>query len=300
MKRGDVYYLRFDNSYGHEMAVGRPVVIVSADERINLSQLVQVVYLTTSRRDYDDCYKLLSGYRDSWACCNQLNTVDKNRLQDFQFHLTNPEMVEIDKRLKMVLGFDEVSESENVCQVEVAEPVNIEDVGEVAPVVDKSIELEVELTMYKKLYEKALEKFIDLKFEKDTRVEVVVKEPQVTVKKVVEPVLSNEEDELKQPEKPKRGRPPKKKVEEVIVAEKVPWRITRAEIEKYKKKSGKVNVNTDEWYVIAATTGMGIQSAQSIVAYRNKHGKFEKLEDLISVSRFGSVMLDRYGRMLEV
>ena len=64
--------------------------------------------------------------------------------------------------------------------------------------------------------------------------------------------------------------------------------------------SGKVNINTDDWKTIAATTGMSVQSAQNIVAYRNKNGKFIDLTDLLFVPRFGSRNMNKYGPMLEV
>ena len=107
---------------------------------------------------------------------------------------------------------------------------------------------------------------------------------------------------LVQPEKKKRGRPPKEA--EVNLGRpkvnSVSYKAKREDILQYANESGKANVNTDPWYVIAATTGMNLQTAQNIVAYRNKHGKFIDLVSLLEVPRFGANMFGSYGRMLEV
>ena len=66
------------------------------------------------------------------------------------------------------------------------------------------------------------------------------------------------------------------------------------------KTGDRANVNTDDWWVIVANTGMNIQTAQQIVAYRNKHGKYIDLVDLLNVPRFGVGNMNKYGRMLEV
>lgn len=64
--------------------------------------------------------------------------------------------------------------------------------------------------------------------------------------------------------------------------------------------TGKVNVNTATWEELTRLVGLNRTTAQHITAYRNKHGKFEKLEDLTQVSRFGKTCLKKYGPMLEV
>ena len=108
MKRGEVYFLRYDHSVGVEMAVGRPVVIVSADEsRIGVAN---VVYMTTSPREHNHSVQLTSKIngqprlRDSWVICNQIHTIDKSRLENPQYTVSDEEMAQIDNELKRVLG----------------------------------------------------------------------------------------------------------------------------------------------------------------------------------------------------
>ena len=253
MKRGEVYYLRYDNSMGHEEACGRPVIIVSSQEGIDTSPVIQVVYMTTSFRKNGTCVKLSTPRRQSWAMCNQIDTIDKRKLgNDIMCRLNRDEMSEIDRTLKMVLGLED----------------------EYKPV-DTDIELKIEGTIYKRLYEKAIEKIAELKFEKDVRSLKV--EPEVVEPEVVEP------------EKRKRR-------SKVVV----PYDARREDILQYANPSGVANVNTDEWYVIAATSGMRLATARNIVAYRNKHGMFECLEDLIEVNAFSDNMLFKYMNKLEV
>ena len=48
IKRGDVYYVRYDSGVGSEEAVGRPVIIVSSQEGIDSSPVLQVIYMSTN------------------------------------------------------------------------------------------------------------------------------------------------------------------------------------------------------------------------------------------------------------
>jgi len=70
--------------------------------------------------------------------------------------------------------------------------------------------------------------------------------------------------------------------------------------EKPKAESGKVNVNTATYRELVSFAGINETTAKRIVGYRNKHGKFTALEELLAVSRFGKVCLAKYRDKLEV
>jgi competence protein ComEA len=54
-----------------------------------------------------------------------------------------------------------------------------------------------------------------------------------------------------------------------------------------------VNINTADAPTLAATmTGVGEKRAEAIVAYREQHGPFESVEDLVRVSGIGSKVLE--------
>lgn len=61
-----------------------------------------------------------------------------------------------------------------------------------------------------------------------------------------------------------------------------------------------INLNTAGAEEIAeALTGVGIKKAQAIVAYRNQHGKFTKIEELAAVKGIGvSTLTKNQGRIL--
>lgn len=66
------------------------------------------------------------------------------------------------------------------------------------------------------------------------------------------------------------------------------------------KKIAQINLNTAGAEEIAdVLTGVGIKKAQAIVAYRNQHGKFTKIEELASVKGIGVMTLTKnQGRIL--
>lgn len=107
VKRGDVYYVRFDNGYGSEIAAGRPVVVVS-DERLEKHfPLITCVYMTKTNRSQDGFgIELYTPRSKSWALCNQLYTYDKTRLSEYMCTLTDEEMQRIDAGLALNLGLN--------------------------------------------------------------------------------------------------------------------------------------------------------------------------------------------------
>lgn len=62
----------------------------------------------------------------------------------------------------------------------------------------------------------------------------------------------------------------------------------------------KVNVNTATVVEMMEKAGMVKQLAAAICSYRSKNGKFEKVEDLLKIPRFGTGCMEKYGPMLEV
>ena len=287
-ERGEVYFLNEGNAYGSELMSGRPVVVISGKEHLESLPTAVVACLSRTVRNWISVVPVNTDSGSSNVICNQIKTVDKGRLTKFMCKLTDEEMAEVDEALRYVM---DLGTQEVVVEKEV-----------VKETVDNS-DLEVELSMYKKLYEKAIEKLAALRFEKDTT--VVAEQPKVDPLEIereqnLKMLEQLEKTVLVQPEKKKRGRPPKEKKETVVVAASVPCSARRDEIAKYANPSGKTNINTDPWYVIGATTGMKLTTAQAIASHRNKFGEYSSLVELLDVPGFGSMMLNKYGRMLEV
>lgn len=55
----------------------------------------------------------------------------------------------------------------------------------------------------------------------------------------------------------------------------------------------KVNLNLAEAWLISALPGIGPETAQAIVEYRNQHGSFRRIEDLLNVRGIGNTTLNR-------
>jgi mRNA interferase MazF len=283
VERGQIYYIRYDDSVGTEMAVGRPALVISCDET-NKNNTCVVAYLSSTPHKRNFSIKVWTGKKYSHVVCNQLQTVDARRFSDFLCKLDVKDMARVDVALGYALCLNKESAEEETEKV------------------DDNTSLLLERDTYKALYEKALSKIVELQFGKD----VVVKEEKSAVPvvearpvAVVEPVTVDVEDLKKkmmasndETDTPKqKGRP--------MVSGKY-CRPKLEDLKEYANESGVANVNTDDWKTIAATTGMGIQTAQSITAYRNKHGKFVDLADLLYVPRFGSTNFKRYIDMLEI
>lgn len=311
-ERGQVYYVRYDDSVGGEMAIGRPVLIVSSQEDMDDLDTVVVVFLTTGLRKSKNVVEVRVNGKKQYVHCSQVHTMSKTRMRDYQGKLRSADMLKIDENLSNALGLSHYICDNNETEVTetlvpVAEPVDIR-VAESKE--DEVISLKAELEIQKKLYAKAVERIIELQLAKDTR--VVVEEKIVEVEKPRE--MTEEEilewiDKLgeKSSEKVvKKGRPVgsgKPKSCEIPMKIRKPdgkYRVpTTEELAPYKKK-GKVNINTDTWATIAATLGIGVGAAQSLEAYRNKHGKFEVLEDLVNVKGFSLATIEKHRSKMEV
>ena len=145
-KRGEVYYIRYNDAIGAEQFVGRPGIIVSSNQSCDLGSVVQIVYTTTQYREYWFNPVLNSTNRRSWALCEQITTVDKVRLGDRMCTLTDEEMAEVDEALRKLLSLEVpvVDDSEKDTRI--------------AELEAESLDWQIEADCYKRMYEKAMEK----------------------------------------------------------------------------------------------------------------------------------------------
>lgn len=106
--RGDIFYVKKGaKPTGCEQDAGRPAVIVSNDKCNKYAQFVEIVYLTTQKKE-----KRLPTHVDvlctipSIAMCEQIVSVSKDRLDQFVRCCTNEEMEAIDEALLISLDLD--------------------------------------------------------------------------------------------------------------------------------------------------------------------------------------------------
>ena len=105
--RGEVYDVAFDPVVGSEIGKRRPAVIVSNDTGNQYARTVTVVPITsaTPRRNYPFEVPLPGGTagltRDSRAKCDQIRSVDKQRVLAFRGALPDAFQTQLERALKV-------------------------------------------------------------------------------------------------------------------------------------------------------------------------------------------------------
>ena len=67
-----------------------------------------------------------------------------------------------------------------------------------------------------------------------------------------------------------------------------------------RKKPQKININLADAWLFEALPGIGQTKAQAIVEYRNKHGSFRRIEDLLNVTGISKSILDTIKPLITV
>lgn len=64
--------------------------------------------------------------------------------------------------------------------------------------------------------------------------------------------------------------------------------------------AGKVNVNEADAATLAGLSGIGQARAEAIIAYREEHGPFKVIEDLVNVKGIGPAFIDKNRELITV
>lgn len=105
MRRGDIYYIEKAAQTGHEQIAGRPAIIVSSNKCRWETEVLEVVYLTTSPKvDLPTHVTIRSALKLSTALCEQVTSVSVSRIGSFLGTCTEEEMAAIDTALSISLG----------------------------------------------------------------------------------------------------------------------------------------------------------------------------------------------------
>jgi mRNA interferase MazF len=183
-ERGEVHWVKLNDAVGFEEGVGRPGVIVSANEENNVSSVVNILYTTTSRNRRNDPHSVFTRAtlpRESWVLCNQIHTVDKSRLNGLKGKLTAEEMRAVDDELEKIfdLGYvDDTALKEKDREIEARDAVIVEKDAEIAALKaqiaantaaqqSRDDGFTVEIAIWQRLYEKALAQVVDMKYTND-------------------------------------------------------------------------------------------------------------------------------------
>lgn len=323
--RGEIYWLKDRDSVGSEEGMKRPVCIVSSDKGNETSPCVIGASLTSKFRWGKINIPVMATGRQSWVMCNQLYCLDKSRLFQYIGVLSDQEMAEVDRGLTIAMGLmgkkdeDEITELEDEITALKGEITRLKD-----QLSSKDAESQIKCEAYKKLYEKALDEFVSYKFSQDVdilakgKTEVVVEEslPSPAPEPEPEPELVDVNtcsyEDLRSigvdgilANSIIAGRPYEdiEDVKFVPGMKNIAWNLLKSRIcvVPQEKEPPKPKLDINKATVAdLRRIGMGANTAQRVYNYRQAHGSFSKVRDLLSVPQFGKETMKKFEDMLRV
>lgn len=168
IRRGEVWRVRRDDAYGHEISSWRPGVVLSSRDTVMDYPLVVIAFMTTTpKEDLGVAVKLTTSKKDSYVLCHQLYSIDESRLVQRMWKLSDEEMRSIDEAIGEVLNLPLLKKEDRAKVYEL----------------EKEVEWQrLQIDTLERLYEKSLEQYINLRIQMDTNARL-----KPVVVEVVEP-----------------------------------------------------------------------------------------------------------------
>ena len=105
MKRGEVWWVDFEPSFGSETQKVRPTVIISNNaSNMALSRVVVVPFTSNITKIYPGNVLVNVGGAIAKLMADQIMTADKNRLKNLIGNLSSDDMVKVENTVRMHLG----------------------------------------------------------------------------------------------------------------------------------------------------------------------------------------------------
>lgn len=96
-KQGDICYVNFSPTEGHEQAGLRPAIVVSNNDYIKLTKMVLLCPITTNTKPFPTHYKLINSKKVKGSVlCEHVRSIDYNAIKlSFVEKVTKEELLEI-------------------------------------------------------------------------------------------------------------------------------------------------------------------------------------------------------------
>lgn len=122
VKRGDIVYVEYTESVGSEYKKNRPVLVVSNDMGNKHATIVTVVPLSRTYKGLPtQCEVVAKGI--SYAKCESITTVSKERIGEYIRTASRDEMKEIERCIAVALGMTLNVENQSNVKTESDKPV---------------------------------------------------------------------------------------------------------------------------------------------------------------------------------
>lgn len=105
--RGNVYWVNLDPALGSEIQKTCPALVISNNIQNRVSTRIIVIPITSNTTNiFPFESKIIINNREGKALTDQIRTIDKSRIGNFMGKLSNAEIADIEKAIKITLSLD--------------------------------------------------------------------------------------------------------------------------------------------------------------------------------------------------
>lgn len=159
-KRGMMYYIKNGKNYMNGTGKARPGIIVSKDIMNTTSDRVMVIYLTTTNNKVPQNVPVMVKSTQSYAICNNIETIYKDKLENAIGMVSDAEIKEIDKQLMDCLSLSTADQKSDdwknkpLC-------IGCEQKDRYAEMKQRAEKAEMESNFYNRKFNELLDKMMD-------------------------------------------------------------------------------------------------------------------------------------------